>query len=196
MLLVISTARSPIRLSTCAVSRLAIVANSVLFAQGVVLVHLAQSSTLNLQMQVKKHNSDQQSSEQGSAAVAVATQAARSHAATVSRMPPKTRHQLLPTQHQHLLLQQATTLIESRSGDINHAFGLLRIAVTHAEARGDVDTRARCLLQLSRIEGLAGECEQAVVLAQAAQQATKDTHVWLQAVLQYSRQRYAARRHF
>ena len=140
-------------------------------------------------MQVKHDASNQEISEQSSAVVDVAAQAARAHAATVSRMVAKTRHQLLPTQHQHLLLQQATTLIESNSGDVNHAFGLLRLAVTHAGARGDEDTRARCLLQLSRIEALAGECEQAVVLAQAAQQATKDTYVWLQAVLQYSRQR-------
>lgn len=142
-------------------------------------------------MQVKKEASDQQDSEQHSAAVVAAAQAACSHAATVTRMAPKTRHQLLPTQHQHLLLQQATTLIESNSGDVNHAFGLLRLAVTHSDARGDVDTRARCLLQLSRIEGIAGESEKAVVLAQAAQQATKDTYVWLQAVIQYSRQRCA-----
>jgi hypothetical protein len=138
---------------------------------------------------VNKQSPDHQDSDCNSAAVAVAAQAAKSHAATLEQMMPKTRHQLLPTQYQHLLLKQATLLIESSSGDVNHAFGLLRLAVTHAEARGDVDTRARCLLQLSRIEGLAGEPEQAVLLAQAVQQTTKDTNLWLQAVIQYSRQR-------
>lgn len=121
--------------------------------------------------------------------VEVAAGAARSHASTLLNMTRKARHQLLPTQHQHLLLQQATTMIESNTGDMNQAFGLLQLATSHADARGDVDTRARCLLQLSRIQGIAGDSDQSVVLAQAAQQATKDTTVWLQAVIQYARQR-------
>jgi hypothetical protein len=140
-------------------------------------------------MQVNKQSKGNEDSNQDSEAVAAAAQALRSHASSLTQMMPKSRHQLLPAQHQHLLLQQACVLIESSSGDVNQAFGLLRLAVKHSEARGDVDTRARCLLQLSRIEGLAGEPEQAVVLAQAAQQMTKDTSLWLEAVIQYSRQR-------
>lgn len=122
--------------------------------------------------------------------VVAAGKAAKSHGISMAEMAPRTRHQLLPMQCQHLLLQKATAVLESSTGDVNCAFGLLRCAIEHSDARGDVDTKARCHLELSRIESLAGEVENSVVLAQSAQQLTKDTHIWLQAVIQYSRQRY------
>lgn len=126
-------------------------------------------------------------------AVEAAAAAAHAHACTAARMPPLARHQLLPMQPQHLLLRRAQALLGSQAGDVNHAYGLLRAALRHADARGEAAVRAACFLHLARIEALAGEPHKALVLAQGALQATKDSAVWLQAVLLYSQQRCVQR---
>lgn len=123
-------------------------------------------------------------------AIALSAKAARSHAEAVWSLPALPRHQLLPTQLQHTLLWRATAMLASPGSDLDHAYGMLRVGAQHANARQDSDTRARCLLRLAQLEGLAGDAPSALLLAQAAQQGTKDTTVWRDAVSVYCRNRF------
>lgn len=123
------------------------------------------------------------------AAVELAARAAKSHARTVHTLPPLARHQLLPAQPQHELLWRAAAMLATPGHNLNRAYGLLRIGAQHADARQDDDCRARCLLHLAELDGLAGDALCALRLAQAAQQGTKDTAVWRDAVIVYCRTR-------
>jgi hypothetical protein len=124
--------------------------------------------------------------------VVAAAAAVRAHATTHAQMVPLVRHQLQPVQPQQLLMRRACALLAKSGGDANSAEGLLRAALRHADARRDIATRAECLLHLAQIASLAGTPQRALILAQAAQQSTQDTRVWLAAVLLYSQQRCAA----
>lgn len=129
------------------------------------------------------------------AAVALAARAAREHAQTVRTLPALARHQLSPVQPQHELLWRAAAMLASPGSNLNRAYGLLRIAAQHADARRDGDCRARCLLHLAEIDGLAGDAHSALLLAQGAQQGTQDSAVWRDAVIVYCQNRCAVPLH-
>eukprot|EP00892_Ulva_mutabilis_P001347 jgi/Ulvmu1/11212/UM072_0049.1 len=125
------------------------------------------------------------------AAVTMAASAAKVHAQTAQTLLPLARHQLLPAQPQHELLWHATAMLAMPGCNLNRAYSLLRVSAQHADARQDGDCRARCLLHMAEIDGLAGDAHSALLLAQAAHQGTKDTSVWRDAVITYCRNRLA-----